>query len=148
MRNVDLGDEELTEASGLLQQQIIYNGEVLDIATDSLRSYREGVQSLKYLDASVCLGYTLLRMLEKWSKERGGGELLVRRKKAKRQKEKGIVYIYIVHFRWLITFGLLDAENMDEEPPEPEDESDKEQEIQETLFTFESFEMVCFHFLY
>ena len=50
MRNVDLGDEELTEASGLLQQQIIYNGEVLDIATDSLRSYREGVQSLKYLD--------------------------------------------------------------------------------------------------
>ena len=90
MHNVKIEDEELAEASNLLQQQIVYNGEVLDISIDSLRAYKEGVQSLKYLDASIRLGYTLLRMLEKWSKERGDGELMVRRKKAKRRREKGM----------------------------------------------------------
>lgn len=82
-------DPELGEASALLQQQIVYNGEVLDIAVDALRVYREGLQSLRYLDASVRLGYALLRMLEKWSKERGGGELYVRKKKARRRRAKG-----------------------------------------------------------
>ena len=57
---------------------------------DALRAYKEGVQSLRYLDSSIRLGYSLLRMLEKWSRERGGGELLVRKKKARRtRKGKG-----------------------------------------------------------
>ena len=79
-------DPELSDASTLLQQQIVYNGEVLDISVDALRVYREGVQSLRYLDASVRLGYALLRMLEKWSRERGGGELYVRKKKGRRRR--------------------------------------------------------------
>jgi replication fork protection complex subunit Tof1/Swi1 len=73
---------DLAEAADTLRQQIVYNGEVLDIAVDALRTYKEGVQSLRYLDASVKLGYSLLRMLERWSKERagssGGGECSLR----------------------------------------------------------------------
>ena len=86
MHSVELEDPELAEAASLLQQQLVYNGEVLDISVDALRVYKEGVQSLRYLDASVRLGYSLLRMLEKWSRERGGGELLVRKKKARRKR--------------------------------------------------------------
>lgn len=86
MHAVELADPELAEAAVLLQQQLVYNGEVLDIAVDALRVYKEGVQSLRYLDASVRLGYALLRMLEKWARERGGGELLVRKRRARRRK--------------------------------------------------------------
>ena len=80
-------DDDVAEAARLLQQQIVYNGEVLDIAFESMRTYKEGKQSLAYLDASVYLAYALLRMLEKWSKRRGGDDMYVR-KKAK-QKKKG-----------------------------------------------------------
>lgn len=82
-------NSELTEAATLLQQQLVYNGEVLDVAVDALRAYRAGVQSLRFLDASVRLGYALLRMLEKWAKERGGGEVYVRRRKKKRARRRG-----------------------------------------------------------
>ena len=92
MHSVELEDPELAEAASLLQQQLVYNGEVLDISVDALRAYKEGVQSLRYLDSSVRLGYSLLRMLEKWSRERGGGELLVRKKKARRRRKgKGVL---------------------------------------------------------
>jgi replication fork protection complex subunit Tof1/Swi1 len=53
--------DHIAETADVLQQQIIYNGEVLDIAFESLRSYKEGTQSLKYLDSSVALAYILLR---------------------------------------------------------------------------------------
>lgn len=87
----ELSDDnpDLAEAAETLRQQIVYNGEVLDISVDALRAYKEGVQTLRYLDASVRLGYALLRMLEKWSRERAGGEFLVRKKKAKRRKRRG-----------------------------------------------------------
>ena len=87
MSGTSLEDDELNEAAELLQQQIVYNGEVLDISVDSLRQYKEGVQSLKYLDSSIRLGYTLLRMLEKWSKMRGGGEMYVRKKVRNRKRK-------------------------------------------------------------
>ena len=89
MHSVELDDQELAEAASLLQQQLVYNGEVLDVAVDALRAYRTGVQSLRFLDASVRLGYALLRMLEKWAKERGGGEVYVRRRKKKRARRRG-----------------------------------------------------------
>lgn len=84
----EIADPDLNEAAELLQQQIIYNGEVLDISVDSLRSYKEGVQSLRYLDSSIRLGYSLLRMLERWAKARGNNELYVRKRKAARSRKK------------------------------------------------------------
>jgi replication fork protection complex subunit Tof1/Swi1 len=78
----------LREASDILQQQLVYNGEVLDIALDSLKHYRPGTQSLAYLNSSVHMAYALLRMLESWSKK--GNETYVRQKAAKKKrKSKG-----------------------------------------------------------
>lgn len=79
--------EDVVDAAEVLQQQIIYNGELLDISLESLRTYREGTQSLAYLDASVHLAYALLRMLERWGKRRGG-EMYVRRKAKKKARRK------------------------------------------------------------
>ena len=85
------GEDDVAEAARVLQQQIVYNGEVLDIAFESVRTYKEGKQSLAYLDASVYLAYALLRMLEKWSKRRGGNDMYVR-KKAKPKKKGEFSY--------------------------------------------------------
>ncbi|KAL5514636.1 hypothetical protein ACEPAG_1952 [Sanghuangporus baumii] len=126
MHSVELEDSELAEAASLLQQQLVYNGEVLDISVDALRVYKEGVQSLRYLDASIRLGYSLLKMLEKWSRERGGGELLVRKKKAKRKKSK-------------------DGADEEIEEEQMEQDSDDEHVVQEMIFTFESFELKFAH---
>jgi replication fork protection complex subunit Tof1/Swi1 len=86
MSSTENADPTLNEAADVLQQQLIYNGDVLDIAFESLRSYREGTQSLTYLDSSVYLAYALLRMLEKWGKTKGE-DMYVRRKKPKRRKK-------------------------------------------------------------
>lgn len=89
-------DEDVADAARTLQQQIVYNGEVLDIAFESVRTYKEGTQSLAYLDASVHLAYALLRMLERWGKRQGKGEMYVR-KKAKPKKKRGGACVR-VHF--------------------------------------------------
>ena len=78
---------EISEPARILQHQIIYNGEVLDIALESMRAYKEGTQSLVYLDSCIHMAYALLRMLEKWSKGKKG-ETLVRRK-VKKKRTKG-----------------------------------------------------------
>lgn len=85
MLSADITDPNLKEAADVLQQQLIYNGEVLDIAFESLRSYKPGTQSLVYLDSSIYLSYALLKMLEKWSKSKGG-DVYVRKRKAKKRK--------------------------------------------------------------
>lgn len=87
-KDAEAEDEDVADAARLLQQQIVYNGEVLDIAFESMRTYKEGTQSLAYLDAAVNLAYSLLKMLEGWSKRKGTGEVYVR-KKAKAKKRKG-----------------------------------------------------------
>ncbi|TFK32404.1 timeless protein-domain-containing protein [Crucibulum laeve] len=126
MSSSEIADETLAEAAELLQQQLIYNGEVLDIAFDSLRVYKEGTQSLAYLDSSVYLAYALLRMLERWGKVKGG-EMYVRKKTIKRKKK---------------------AQNIGEEdgiPDVEEEVPDVEEVIHETMFTFEAFEMKFAH---
>jgi hypothetical protein len=85
MSSSEIADPALNEAAELLQQQLIYNGEVLDIAFESLRSYKAGTQSLAYLDSSVYLAYALLRMLERWGKAKSG-EMYVRKNKPKKKK--------------------------------------------------------------
>jgi replication fork protection complex subunit Tof1/Swi1 len=93
-------DPALAESASLLQHQLIYNGEVLDITLDSLRSYKEGTQSLAFLGGAVHMGYVLLRVLERWSKSQGSGEGgYVRRRKVKRKKRKGeSFYFYYYHY--------------------------------------------------
>lgn len=88
MSSSEISDPELKDAAEVLQQQLIYNGEVLDITLDSMRQYKEGTQSLAYLDSSVHMAYILLRMLERWSKGKSG-DMYVRKKKGKRRKRKG-----------------------------------------------------------
>lgn len=83
-----ISDPDLNDAAQLLQQQLIYNGDVLDIALDSLRSYKEGTQSLTYLNSSVYLAYALLHMLERWGKENSGA-MYVRKKAIRKKKAKG-----------------------------------------------------------
>ena len=122
-------DTEEAEAALTLRHQLIYNGEVLDIALDSIRSYKEGTQSLTYLDSSVYLAWALLRMLEKWGKGGGGGEEMYVRKKKMRRKRRGRKGVGEAGE------GVPDVEEVEEE---------EEEAVLETMFTFEAFEMVCF----
>ncbi|KAI8989035.1 timeless-domain-containing protein [Trametes punicea] len=124
-------EEDVAEAARLLQQQIVYNGEVLDISLESLRTYKEGTQSLAYLDASVHLGYSLLRMLEKWSKRQGKGEMYVRRKAKPKKRRTG-----------KSTEEGEGVPDVEEEEPQQEEEEDI---IDETIFTFDQFEQRFVH---
>ncbi|KZT08354.1 timeless-domain-containing protein [Laetiporus sulphureus 93-53] len=117
-------DADVVEAADTLQQQIIYNGEVLDIAFESLRTYKQGTQSLAYLDSSVYLAYAIFRMLERWGKKRGGAaEMYVRRKaKAKKRRNDG---------------GASHDEDAERE--------EEEETIHETMFTLDMFESKFAH---
>jgi len=83
------GSEELHEAAVLLQQQLVYNGQVLDAALDALRAYRDGTQSLAFLRVGVHLAYAVMRMLEKWARTSGEGSYVRKRAKPKRKKPRG-----------------------------------------------------------
>ena len=94
-----ISDPDLNDAARLLQQQLIYNGDVLDIALESLRSYKEGTQSLTYLNSSVYLAYALLRMLERWGKENSSA-MYVRKKAIRKKKGKGKFRCYFSDRAW------------------------------------------------
>jgi replication fork protection complex subunit Tof1/Swi1 len=121
-----ISDPQLNEAAAILRQQLIYNGEVLDISLESLRSYKEGTQSLAYLNASVHLAYALLRMLERWGKENTGAVYVRQKKPGKRKKTTSQ--------RLADEDGVPDVEN------EPDGDSEEEV-VHETMFTFDAFEM-------
>ncbi|KAI0357683.1 timeless-domain-containing protein [Trametes cingulata] len=125
-------EEDVADAARLLQQQIVYNGEVLDLAFESVRTYKEGTQSLAYLDASVHLAYALLRLLEKWSKRQGKGEMYVR-KKPKPKKKRGA---------GKTTEEGEGVPDVEEEEPQREEE---EEVVNETMFTFDQFEQRFVH---
>ncbi|KAG2128288.1 timeless protein-domain-containing protein [Suillus clintonianus] len=121
-----ISDPQLNEAAAVLQQQLIYNGEVLDISLESLRSYKEGTQSLAYLNATVHLAYALLRMLERWGKENTGAVYVRKKKPGKRKKTTGQ--------------GLADEDGVPDVENEPDGDSEEEV-VHETMFTFDAFEM-------
>lgn len=94
---------ELHEAAVLLQQQLVYNGQVLDAALDGLRVYKDGTQSLTFLRSSVHLAYALMRMLEKWSKTTGDGSYVRKRAKPKKKrKAKGGAQVFFFFFLFFV----------------------------------------------
>lgn len=128
MSSSDISDSNLQDAAELLQQQLIYNGDILDITYDSLKVYKDGTQSLAFLDSSIHMAYVLLRMLERWSKTKSG-EVYVRKKKRKAKKKTG---------------GGGDDE--DDPIPDVEEETvEREVIIHETMFTFDAFESVSLY---
>ena len=82
------GNDELHEAAVLLQQQLVYNGQVLDAALDALRAYKDGTQSLAFLRAGVHLAYAVMRMLEKWARTTGEGSYVRKRAKPKPKRKR------------------------------------------------------------
>ena len=148
---------ELHEAAVLLQQQLVYNGQVLDAALDGLRVYKDGTQSLTFLRSSVHLTYALMRMLEKWAKTKGEGSYVRKRAKPKKKrKTRGACKVFFFFFFPLLPSGStltgpsIIVHSTEEEPdgvPDAEEEELAEGQpeddvIEETMFTFESFELV------
>ena len=152
------GSEELHEAAVLLQQQLVYNGQVLDAALDALRAYKDGTQSLAFLRAGVHLAYAVMRMLEKWARTTGEGSYVRKRAKPKpkrkRTKATGTVFFLQLPRTYRCPRLIYLARNADEPgvpdadvEPEEEGEDDaraqhEDDVIDETIFTFESFELV------
>jgi replication fork protection complex subunit Tof1/Swi1 len=139
-----ISDPRLNEAAAVLQQQLIYNGEVLDLALESLRSYKEGTQSLTYLNASVHLAYALLRMLERWGKENSGAVYVRKKKSSKWKKTTGKPRMFHLqcHFKVIAGQGPTDEDGVPDVENEPD--GDSEEEVNhETMFTFDAFELVC-----
>ena len=132
-------EPEAEAVSEVLQVQIVYNGEVLDIALDSLKVYKEGTQSLAYLDSSVHLAYALLRVLERHVKKEGEAGM-VRQKKKRSESFWGYMLIRspdcVLAKRKKTTDGSVPDE-------EEEIEVEEEEELTETMFTFDAFEQVC-----
>ncbi|EEB95453.1 hypothetical protein MPER_05578, partial [Moniliophthora perniciosa FA553] len=121
MASDEIADENLAEAADTLQHQLVYSGEITDIAFESLRTYKEGTQSLAYLNSSVNMGYALFKVLERWVKKNSGtGDLYIRKKKSRRKKK-----------------------NTGSEVPEEEEVEQPEEEeiVHETMVTLEGFEM-------
>jgi replication fork protection complex subunit Tof1/Swi1 len=148
LRGADDADA-LAETADVLQQQLVYNGEVLELALAALRAYRPGTQALAYLDGAVHLGYALLRMLEKCASG-AGKALVVRRRRARRRAKKAAPE----KARTSVEEGegvpdpAKDAEpgleDLDEEEllALQEEEQEREDQMREALFTFEAFELV------
>ncbi|GJE93432.1 timeless-domain-containing protein [Phanerochaete sordida] len=105
---------EAAHVAEVLQVQLVYNGEVLDIALDALRAYKDGTQSLAYLDASVHLAYALLRMLERVARTEGSALVRQKRRRGKKKSADGV--------------------------PDEEEEPEEKEEMTETMFTFDAFE--------
>ncbi|KAI0265300.1 timeless protein-domain-containing protein [Gloeopeniophorella convolvens] len=124
----DAAHAELHDAADLLQQQLVYNGQVLDAALDGLRVYKDGTQSLTFLHASVHLAYALMRMLEKWAKAKGDGAYVRKRAKPRRKRRA----------QTRGAEGPDGVPDMEEEEVPTQEDNDV---IEETMFTFESFEL-------
>ncbi|KAJ6500386.1 timeless protein-domain-containing protein [Mycena sanguinolenta] len=110
-------DEADAEAAQTLSMQLIYAGAPLDLTLDCLRFCTAATATGRgpsFLDAAVHFAYTVVRMLER----RGGGGEAVYVRRAKKRAKKG---------------GEDDGEDAADER--------KKQEMRETTFSLEAFEM-------
>ncbi|GAA5831127.1 hypothetical protein JCM3766R1_006246 [Sporobolomyces carnicolor] len=78
------GLPEHVDVAEILQNELYYEAETLDMVLTILVKYSH--QSYKYLESAITLSYTLLRMLEKYSKSKA--YMYVRKKKAGRAAKK------------------------------------------------------------
>nr|XP_018259274.1 topoisomerase 1-associated factor 1 [Kwoniella dejecticola CBS 10117]OBR81432.1 topoisomerase 1-associated factor 1 [Kwoniella dejecticola CBS 10117] len=78
------GEEEDVEVAEIVQNNLYYNGDILDSSLSVISQYRD--QSVAYLDSVIHFAYVLLRMLEKYSKNKAF--MFIRKKKAARKKRK------------------------------------------------------------
>ncbi|KAF7359427.1 Topoisomerase 1-associated factor 1 [Mycena sanguinolenta] len=110
-------DEADAEAAQTLSMQLIYAGAPLDLALDCLRYCTAATATGRgpaFLDAAVHFAYAVVRMLERRG---GGGEAVYVRRAKKRAKKAG-----------------------DDDREDAADER-KKQEMRETTFSLEAFEM-------
>ena len=122
-------EEEDVEAAEILQNQIYYNGDVLDSSLQVITTYRD--QSISYLDAIVNFAYVLLRMLEKYSKTKS--YMFVRKRKAAKKKRKAVADAASTSVPEEYV-GDDEAEGMDEDRDAPS--------YKEHAFQFAQFEQV------
>ncbi|BGP38765.1 Topoisomerase 1-associated factor 1 [Rhodotorula kratochvilovae] len=78
------GNPDHIDVAEILQNKLYYEAETLDMVVALVTRYNG--QSYKFLDAVLNLAYTLLRMLEKYSKSKA--YMYVRKKKAKKAAAK------------------------------------------------------------
>jgi len=145
--------EVYAETADILQHKLFYNGEILDLSFEGLRSYKQGSQTIAYLDTAINFAYVLLRILEKWAKMKG--TMVVRRKKKAGKKKKGQ---HLILHRWspdsecgrlafiiakVVTEedGIIDVASEDETQ---ERDADAEAAYRDSLTTFEAFEEVSY----
>ncbi|TXT09069.1 hypothetical protein VHUM_02543 [Vanrija humicola] len=121
-------DEEDSEAAAIIQNQLYYNGDILDASLRVVSNYKD--QSVGYLEAIIHFAYVLLRMLERYSKD--NAYMYVRKRKSAQKKRRA-----------------LKALNTGEAPIPEEYANEEEEDIgpdedtpsyREHAFTFASFE--------
>lgn len=140
-------DPDDQEVADILQHQLYYNGEILETALAVVAGYKD--QSIGYLDAVVHFAYVLLRMLERYSKNKGF--LVVKKKKKARDDRKERAKRDAEAQARAAQDGTAPAtapapSAMPEEYGEDEDEDMEPARdgpsYSEHLFTFKSFELV------
>ncbi|WVQ93115.1 hypothetical protein IAU59_000179 [Kwoniella sp. CBS 9459] len=77
-------NEEEVEVAEIVQNNLYYNGDILDSSLSVISQYKD--QSVAYLDSVIHFAYVLLRMLEKFSKNKAF--MFIRKKKAARKKRQ------------------------------------------------------------
>lgn len=119
------GEEDDKEVADVLQNQIYYNGDLLDTALQFFTILRPDNknQPLTLQDSTVHFAYVLLRMLEKYSKSKS--YMYVRKRKGARKKQ-----------------GAVPVNDIDDENEEMLDTQKGEPSYSEHAFTFTTFERV------
>ncbi|WVF65442.1 hypothetical protein IAT40_000170 [Kwoniella sp. CBS 6097] len=72
------------DVAEIVQNNLYYNGDILDSSLSVISQYKD--QSVAYLDSVIHFAYVLLRMLEKFSKNKAF--MFIRKKKAARKKRQ------------------------------------------------------------
>ncbi|OCF79113.1 topoisomerase 1-associated factor 1 [Kwoniella mangroviensis CBS 8886] len=78
------GEQEDVKVAEIVQDNLYYNGDILDSSLSVISQYKD--QSVAYLDSVIHFAYVLLRMLEKYSKNKAF--MFIRKRKAARKKRK------------------------------------------------------------
>ena len=80
-------DEEHRETADVLQNKLYYQSEILDSVLEVVSKFKD--QSKKYLESVIHLVYILMRLLEKYSKNKNGFMIVRKKARAGGRKKKG-----------------------------------------------------------